>query len=78
MCSHQISQLSHFRIKYELGISFKRNLRKAWQKKTDAEDETLMMGYLLMKRKMRKRRNHQRKQWVREIFLQRESHGACY
>ena len=30
-----------------------------------------------MKRKMRKRRNHQqRKQWVRDIFLQRESHGA--
>ena len=26
---------------------------------------------------MRKRRNQQRKQWVREIFLQRESHGAC-
>ena len=42
----------------------------------DAEYEILMMGYLLMKRKMRKRRNQQRKQWVREIFLQRESHGA--
>ena len=42
----------------------------------DAEDEILMMGYLLMKRKMRKRRNQQRKQWVREIFLQRDSHGA--
>ena len=42
----------------------------------DAEDEILMIGYLLMKRKMRKRRNQQRKQWVREIFLQRESHGA--
>ena len=34
----------------------------------DAEDEILMMGYLLMKRKMRKIRNQQRKQWVREIF----------
>ena len=42
----------------------------------DAEDEILMMGYLLMKRKMRKRRNQQQKQWIREIFLQRESHGA--
>ena len=36
----------------------------------DAEDKILMMGYLLMKR------NQQRKQWVGEIFLQRESHGA--
>ena len=44
----------------------------------DAEYEILMMGYLLMKRKMRKRRNQQRKQWVREIFLQRESHGAYH
>ena len=42
----------------------------------DAEDEILMMGYLLMKRKVRKRRNQQRKKWVREIFLQRESHAA--
>ena len=42
----------------------------------DAEDEILMMGYLLEKRKMRKRRNQQRKQWVREIFLQRKSHGT--
>ena len=41
----------------------------------DAEDEILMIGYLLMKRKMRKRRNQQRKQWDREIFLQRISHG---
>ena len=42
----------------------------------DAEDEILMIGYLLMKRKMRKRRNQQRKQWDREIFLQRISHGT--
>ena len=42
----------------------------------DVEGEILMMGYLLMKWKMRKRRNQQRKQWVREILLQRESHGA--
>ena len=27
-------------------------------------------------RKIRKRRNQQRKQWVREVFSQRESHGA--
>ena len=42
----------------------------------DAEDEILMIGYLLMKRKMRKRRNQPRKQWDREIFLHRISHGA--
>ena len=42
----------------------------------DAEDEILTTGYLLMKTKMRKRRNQQPKQWVREIVLQRESHGA--
>ena len=35
-----------------------------------------MMGYLLMKRKMRRRRNQQQNQWVREIFLPRGSHGA--
>ena len=51
-------------------------MRKARQKKIDAEDEILMMGYLLMKRKMRKRRNQQQKQWVREIFLPRGSHRA--
>ena len=33
-----------------------------------------MMGYLLMK--MRKRRNQQQNQWVREIILQSESHEA--
>ena len=50
-------------------------MRKARQKGIDAEDEILMMGYLLMKREMEKRRNHrQLKQWVREMFLQRESH----
>ena len=42
----------------------------------DAEDEILVMGYLLMKRKMRKRRNQHRKQLVREILLQSESHGV--
>ena len=47
-------------------------MRKARQKKMDAKDEILMMGYSLMKRKMRKSRNQQQKQWVREIFLQRD------
>ena len=42
----------------------------------DAEDEILMIGYVLMKMNMRMRRNHhQRKHWVREIFLQKESRG---
>ena len=45
----------------------------------DGEDEMLMMGHVSRKRKMRRRWNHQqRKQWVREIFLQRESHGALW
>ena len=34
-----------------------------------------MMGCLLIKRKMRERRNIS-ENWVGEIFLQRESHGA--
>ena len=43
----------------------------------DGEDEILIMGYLLMKMKMRNRRNHQqRKQWIRELFLQRKSYGV--
>ena len=62
MRSHQTSrtwQISHFGIKYEFGISFKR------EKKMDAEDKILMMGYLLMK----KRRNHQQqKQWSEKYF----------
>ena len=59
MRSHQLSQISHFRIKYEFSISFKREIRERLdKKKVDVEDEILIMGYLLMKRKMRKRRNH--------------------
>ena len=43
----------------------------------DGEDEILIMGYLLMKMKMRNRRNHQqRKQWIRELFLLRKSYGV--
>ena len=37
---------------------FHLNLRKARQKGTNAEYEILVIGYLSMKRKMRKRRNH--------------------
>ena len=42
----------------------KEKFQKSWAKK-DSEDEILMMGYLLM----RKRRNHQQQKLVREIFL---------
>ena len=45
MRSHQISQISHFRIKYDFGIFFKRNLRKAKQKKIDTENEILVMAW---------------------------------
>ena len=41
-------------------------MSKTRQKMMYAKDEILMMGHLLMKRKM----------WLRKIFLQRESHGA--
>ena len=39
MRSHQVSQISHFRIKYEYGISFKREIlekldKKRWMQKT--------------------------------------------
>ena len=57
------SQISHSRIKHQFGIWS--NLRKARQKKMDAEDEALIMGYLLM----RKRRNYQkRKQCCGKYF----------
>ena len=69
MHSHQTSrssQISLFRIKYEFDISFKIEI---WEKldknKIYAEDEIIIMGYLLMK----KRRNHQqRKQWSEKYF----------
>ena len=72
-------QISRFWIKYEFCISFKRAIWEKLDKKMDGEDEMLMMGHVSRKRKMRRRWNHQqRKQWVREIFLQRESHGALW
>ena len=44
----------------------KEKFEKSWTKKMDVEDEILMTGYLLM----RKRRNHQQqKQWSKNIFV---------
>ena len=68
MRSHQISQIPHFQIKYEFGISFKR------EKRLDAEDEILMMGYLLIKRKMREKKYQQKLGW-RNIFTKGISWG---
>ena len=39
---------------------------KSWTKKMDAEDEILMVGYLLMRKR---RNNQQQKTAVRKIFL---------
>ena len=78
MCSHQISrtsQISDFRIKYEVGISFKRTIsEKLDKKKMDAEDELLMMRYLLM----RKRRSQQRKQWSEKPFVVIRCHSLYH
>ena len=56
----------------------KEQLRKARQKKMDAEDGVMINDWVFINEKeMRKKRNNQkRKHWVREIFVQRESHGA--
>ena len=33
MCSHQILQISHFRVRYEFGISFKKQVSEKLDKK---------------------------------------------
>ena len=68
MRSHQsskTSKISYFRIKYELLFHLEEKFEKSWTKKMDAEDEILMVGYLLM----RKRRNHQQKRQRSEKYF---------
>ena len=71
MRSHQISQITHFRIKYEFSISFKRDIWEKLGKKDGCGGRDINDGIFINENE-----NQQQKQWVREIFLQRESHGA--
>ena len=74
MRSHQISQISHFRIKYEFGISFKREIwEKQDKKRSMRKTRYLMMGYLLMKRKRRESHGTYNILWKKLRLKDRES-----